>query len=66
MTFDSRHGGPYDRGSADAYYGRRYNPHCYVGPTYASTLVEKADMTPEQINEYDAGWYGEADRKAWG
>jgi hypothetical protein len=63
MTFYPRHGGPYDRGSADAYCGRPYNPHFYVGPTYASTLVEKDDMTPEQINEYDAGWYGETERK---
>jgi len=22
-----------------------------------------SDMTPEQINEYDAGFYGESDRK---
>ena len=26
-----RHGGPQDRGSADAYYGRPYDPHYSVG-----------------------------------
>jgi len=63
MSFNHRHGGPYDRGSADAYYGRPYKPHFYEKATYASPLVEKSDMTPEQINEYDAGFYGESDRK---
>ena len=63
MSFNPRHGGPYDRGSADAYYGRPYKPHFYEKATYASPLVEKSDMTPEQINEYDAGFYGGSDRK---
>ena len=26
-----RHGGPYDRGSADSYYGRVFDPHNFVG-----------------------------------
>ena len=25
--YDQRHGGPWDRGSADSYYGRGYGPH---------------------------------------
>ena len=25
--YDERHGGPWDRGSADSYYGRGSNPH---------------------------------------
>lgn len=35
----ARHGGPYDRGGADSYYGRRPNPHYYVGATYSSEEV---------------------------
>ena len=39
MKYDERHGGPYDRGSADAYYGREPNPHYFLGDTYASERV---------------------------
>ena len=28
----SRHGGPYDRGSADNYYGRPIDPHYHYWP----------------------------------
>lgn len=51
-----RHGGPYDRGSADAYYRRPYGPHYYRGATYSSALVTEAWMTAEQIAEYAQGW----------
>ena len=27
IQIDTRHGGPYDRGSADSYYRRPRNPH---------------------------------------
>ena len=53
---DKRHGGPYDRGSADAYYRRKFAPHYYKGATYTSTLVEYNDMTTEEMMEYEAGW----------
>ena len=29
----SRHGGPYDRGSADSYYGRPIDPHYWPNGT---------------------------------
>ena len=51
-----RHGGPYDRGSADSYYGRGPDPHYYVGSTYNSKRVEEADMTLEEIEEYHHGY----------
>lgn len=54
--YDERHGGPYDRGSADSYYGRGYNPHYYTGDTYRSVRVELADMTPAEIVEYTKGY----------
>ena len=54
--YNQRHGGPWDRGSADSYYGRSRNPHYYVGDTSQSDMVMEADMTPEQIEEYHAGF----------
>ncbi len=56
MEYDKRHGGPYDRGSADAYYRRPYNPHYYKGASLASELVEKADMTDQEIAAYSVGF----------
>ena len=52
----ARHGGPYDRGSADAYYRRPYEPHYYRGATYSSTRVNQVDMTTEELIEYTEGW----------
>lgn len=52
----ARHGGPYDRGSADAYYRRKFDPHYYRGATYSSTRVEQVDMTTEEMIEYTEGW----------
>lgn len=63
-VYDTRHGGPFDRGAADSYYGRGYNPHCYIGNTYTSTKVERDEMTAEDVLAYMAGYkwneqYGE-------
>ena len=52
----ARHGGPYDRGSADAYYRRPFDPHYYRGATYSSTRVNQVDMTTEELIEYTEGW----------
>ena len=54
--YDQRHGGPYDRGQADAYYDRSYNPHFFTGATHQSTLVELQDMSVEEIVAYTAGF----------
>jgi hypothetical protein len=54
--YDHRHGGPFDRGSADSYYQRGYEPHFYRGHT-GDRRVEEADMTPEEIEAYSAGYY---------
>jgi len=64
-----RHGGPYDRGSADSYYRRGFNPHYYTGATYMSDRVELADMTPEEITAYTKGYNDNEDDgnfKDWG
>ena len=54
--YDKRHGGPYDRGSADSWYRRGFTPHYYTGDTYSSTRIELADMTPEEIAAYTRGY----------
>ena len=56
VTYDQRHGGPYDRGSADSYYGRIYSPHYFLGDSYSSPKVETAQMTAEEIKAYSAGY----------
>lgn len=56
MNYDQRHGGPYDRGAADSYYGREYNPHYFVGDTFNSPKIELAQMTSEEITFYTVGY----------
>ena len=66
--YDQRHGGPFDRGAADSYYGRGYNPHFYEGDTQMSPRVELDNMTAEDIVAYTAGYrYNEkhGDKKDW-
>ena len=66
-SYDGRHGGCFDRGSADSYYGRPRKPHYYVGGTSTSELVE--ELTEYEIEAYNAGYdYNEqyGDKKDWG
>ena len=60
---DRGYGSPYDRGSADAYYGRNYNPHFYIDGMYR---VPSSDMTMAQIEDYRLGYTEETDQKDWG
>lgn len=66
----TRHGGPFDRGSADSYYGRGYRPHYYVNGTGTSPRVPMEEMTQEEIDAYGAGYeWNETvnlDFKDWG
>lgn len=66
--YNDRHGGPFDRGSADSYYGRRYSPHYYTGSTYQSTRLEQVDMSEKEIAAYAAGyaWNEELGGKKYG
>ena len=52
----TRHGGAYDRGSADSWYGREVNPHYFTGATYQSTKIEEVDMSEEEIAASMAGY----------
>jgi hypothetical protein len=64
---ENRHGGLYDRGGADSYYGRPRNPHYFVGATYTSEKV--TDLTAEEIAEYNRGYddnEANGDKKDWG
>ena len=52
--YDGRHGGPFDRGAADSYYGRGRRPHFYVEGTGMSPIIE--DLSPDELEAYHAGY----------
>ena len=56
MAYNKRHGGPWDRGSADSYYRRSYRPHYFKGATYQSEEVFEDQMTEDELAAYRAGW----------
>jgi hypothetical protein len=67
-NYDTRHGGPFDRGSADSYYGRPMNPHYFVGKTYDSVMLEEVDMSEQEVADYYAGYQWNedcGDKKDW-
>jgi hypothetical protein len=64
----TRHGGAFDRGSADSYYHRPARPHYFEGATYSSDAIVAEPGTAE-YEAYMAGFeYNEAhgDKKDWG
>jgi hypothetical protein len=66
---DRRHGGPYDRGGADYYYGRGFQPHYYIGDTLKGIRIERAGMSLEELSAYEAGYLdarADGDLKEWG
>lgn len=66
---DDRHGGPYDRGGADSYYGRPYRPHYFLKATYQSEEITQEGMTTKELGEYFDGYYDNetlGDKKDWG
>lgn len=56
VTYDDRHGGPFDRGSADSYYRRGPDPHFYIGSTYQSDRVDEGEMSVDEVKAYYAGY----------
>jgi len=50
----TRHGGAYDRGSADSWYSRGRNPHYFKEGSYQSDKV--TDLTPEELAAYYQGY----------
>ena len=68
IVIDTRHGGPYDRGMADSYYGRDFKPHYYVGDTGSSERITIKNMTPDEIVAYTAGYEDneeDGNKKEW-
>lgn len=67
-NYDQRHGGAFDRGSADSYYGRPRTPHFYVDGTGTSDRIDESQMTTQEYRAYLAGYqYNEVfgDKKNW-
>jgi len=55
-NYDERHGGAFDRGAADSWYSRPRNPHFYIGDTGTSPRIDEAQMTPQEVQAYLAGY----------
>jgi len=49
-----RHGGLFDRGSADSYYSRPEDPHWYPEGSYNGTRIDQ--LNEHEIAEYMAGY----------
>lgn len=63
IKYDTSHGSPYDRGSADAWYSRKKDPHWYPQGSYNGERIGSESMTPLQLEAYHAGYDGEQGRK---
>ena len=68
VVYETFHGAPFDRGSADSWYSRPRSPHWYPQGTGNGQRMERQDMTVEEIEAYYAGYdqneqFG--DKKQW-
>jgi hypothetical protein len=66
MKYDTSHGSPYDRGSADSYYGRGKLPH--KGGVGGDSGPRVTELTKEEVEAYRAGYdHNEelGDKKDW-
>lgn len=52
--YDTSHGSPWDRGSADSYYGRPALPH--KGGVGGGSGPRTEDLTAEEVEAYHAGY----------
>ena len=62
---EDRHGTPYDRGRADSYYGRSYNPHKLVPNEHGGHNRQKL-TDPNEIESYAKGYRENTDAKDYG
>jgi hypothetical protein len=65
-SYAQKHGNPFDRGSADSYYGRNRNPH--KGGVGGDSGPRIEQLTDAEIEAYHAGYdYNEqhGDKKSW-
>ena len=68
ITYNAEHGSPFDRGSADSYYGRGQCPHKYPNGTGNAPRIEAPELTLQEMREYFRGYeYNECmgDKKSW-
>ena len=65
-TYEQKHGNPFDRGSADSYYGRRRYPHKGGVGGNSGPRIEQLD--DNELEAYHAGydWNEQfGDKKEW-
>ncbi len=55
-TYIVEHGDPFDRGSADSYYGRIRNPHKGGVGGDSGPRIESNQMSLQEIADYGAGY----------
>jgi len=56
ITYDASYGSPFDRGSADSWYGRFPSPHKYPNGTGNKPRIEGHDMTLAEMKAYYKGY----------
>ena len=69
IVIAQRHGSAYDRGGADAYYRRKFEPHYYKGDSYSSERIELLDPSTKDYQAYKQGYQDQVDSgdfKDWG
>ena len=57
--YSMKHGGPYNRGSSDAYYRRPFDPHYWTNGTGGNGRINIEEGTPE-YEAYRQGYYDQA------
>jgi hypothetical protein len=56
MMLDREHGSPFDRGGADSYYQRPFDPHYWPSGTGNGFRIEMCEMTAKEIVAYTRGY----------
>lgn len=67
--YNVEHGEPFDRGAADSYYGRSFDPHWYPQGSYNGEKIVESEMSDDEVQAYRDGYdYNETfgDKKDWG
>ena len=67
IEYDARHGGAFDRGAADSYYGRPHRPHYFLRGSYQSKEIVP-EVGSAEHEAYCAGydWNEEnGNKKEW-
>jgi hypothetical protein len=68
VTYNSEHGSPFDRGSADSWYSRPQLAHKMIHGPHGSRRVEAQDLTLQEMSDYYRGYeYNElhGGKKSW-